>query len=46
MGIGGVIRDDSSTVLSLFYKQEGVGLAIKAKILALLEGLLQATIIS
>ena len=45
MGIGCVIRNDS-TVLRVFYKQERVGLAINAKILALLASFLQATIIS
>ena len=39
------IRNDS-TVLRVFYKQERVGLAINAKILALLASFLQATIIS
>ena len=41
MGIGSVIMDYNDIVLRPFSKLVGVGLAIEAKILALLEGLLQ-----
>ena len=39
MSITGVIRDYFGTMLRAFFKQAGVGLAINAKILALLKGL-------
>ena len=38
MGIGGVIRDHSGTVLRAFSSQAGVGLAIEVGILALSKG--------
>ena len=41
LGIGSVIMDYNDIVLRPFSKLVGVGLAIEAKILALLEGLLQ-----
>ena len=40
VGTGGVIRDHFGTVLRAFSKHAEMGLAIKAEILTLLEGLM------
>lgn len=46
IGIGGVIRDHSSKGLRAFSKQAKMGLAIKVEIQAILEGLMQAKVLS
>ena len=46
MGIGGVIRDHSGTILRASSKHVEMELAIRTEILELLEGLMQAKVIS